>query len=65
MLLTQLFYSGSNILHIHMLPLLVLLRAMYVLGSIWLFLGFSDLQTALSAPASSSFVSEVQGKTGT
>lgn len=67
MLLTQLFYIGSNILptHTHALPLLVLLRAMYVLGRIWLFLGFSDLQMALSAPESSSFVSEMQGKTGT
>lgn len=46
-------------------PLPVLLRAMYVLGSIWLFLGFSDLPMVLSASVSSSFVSEVQGKTGT
>lgn len=48
-----------------MLPLLVLLRAMDVLGSVRLFLGFSDLQMALSALASSSFVSELQGKAGT
>lgn len=65
MLLTQLFYIGSSIPHIHMLPLLVLLRPMYVLRSIWLFLGFSSLQMTLSAPASSSFVSEVQRKIGT
>lgn len=65
MLLTQLFYIGSNILptHTHSPPASPAQSSGYS-GKICLFLGFSHVQMALSAPAPSSFISEIGGITG-
>lgn len=64
MLLTQLFHIGSNILptytHTHTPPASPAQSNEYS-GNICLFLGFSHVQMALSAPAPPSLISEVRG----
>lgn len=60
MLLTQLFHIGSNILpaYTHSPPASPAQSSGYS-GKICLFLGFSRVQMALSAPAPSFLISEV------
>lgn len=60
MLLTQLFHIGSNNLPTYtQSPPASPAQSNEYSGNIWLLLGFSHVEMALSAPAPSSFISEV------